>query len=167
MPKYHCWPLRVWCISGSRALSAFLVELGALMMVASTMVPVLTLKPRSCNSCPTLANRASPSLLSLSSLRNFNIVVASATGSRPSNAHKVAQAGAVVQGFLTGQIRQVEPVLDEVDAQHAFQTNGWASVARFGVVGLDNFTQLSPWHDGLHGLEELVATRRLAVMLVS
>ena len=28
MPKYHCWPLRVWCMSGSRALSAFLVELG-------------------------------------------------------------------------------------------------------------------------------------------
>ena len=34
-------------MSGSRALSAFLVELGAAMMVASTMVPVLTLKPRS------------------------------------------------------------------------------------------------------------------------
>lgn len=29
MPKYHhCWPLRVWCISGSHCLSAFLIELG-------------------------------------------------------------------------------------------------------------------------------------------
>ena len=26
--KYHCWFLRLWCISGSRALSAFSVELG-------------------------------------------------------------------------------------------------------------------------------------------
>ena len=29
MPKYHCFPLRVWCISGSRFCSRFLVELGA------------------------------------------------------------------------------------------------------------------------------------------
>ena len=59
MPKYHCWPFLVWCMSGSRALSAFLVELGAPMMVASTMVPVLTWMPRACNSLPTRANRAS------------------------------------------------------------------------------------------------------------
>ena len=39
-------------MSGSRALSAFLVELGAPMMVASTMVPVLTLMPRACSSLP-------------------------------------------------------------------------------------------------------------------
>src|ERR1035441_9543489 len=29
IPKYHCWPLRVWCISGSRCFSWFLVEGGA------------------------------------------------------------------------------------------------------------------------------------------
>ena len=34
-----------WCISGSRALSAFFVELGALMMVASTMVPPFIMCP--------------------------------------------------------------------------------------------------------------------------
>src|SRR5574343_842342 len=34
MPKYHCWPLRVWCISGSLALSAFCVELGAPMTLS-------------------------------------------------------------------------------------------------------------------------------------
>ena len=33
MPKHHCWPLRVWCISGSRALSAFLVGLGCAPMM--------------------------------------------------------------------------------------------------------------------------------------
>jgi len=31
----------IWCISGSRFFSAFLVELGALMIVASTIVPPL------------------------------------------------------------------------------------------------------------------------------
>jgi transposase len=40
MPKYHRLPFLVWGISESRALSAFLVEKGALMMVASTIVPV-------------------------------------------------------------------------------------------------------------------------------
>ena len=74
---------------------------------------------------------------------------------------------AVVQGFFAGQIRQVEPVLNEVDAQHALQTNGRTSVAPFWVVGFDDFTQCRPRHDGLHGLEELIAPRRLAVMLES
>ena len=35
----------VWCISQSRALSAFFVELGALMMIASTMVPPFIMCP--------------------------------------------------------------------------------------------------------------------------
>jgi hypothetical protein len=39
MPKYHCSPFFVWCISGSRSPSWFLVELGAEMIVASTIVP--------------------------------------------------------------------------------------------------------------------------------
>ena len=32
-------PFFVWCISGSRFFCAFLVELGAFMIVASTIVP--------------------------------------------------------------------------------------------------------------------------------
>src|SRR3984957_8050952 len=38
IPKCQLRPLRVCFISGSRAALAFLVELGAAMMVASTMV---------------------------------------------------------------------------------------------------------------------------------
>jgi hypothetical protein len=45
IPKYHRFPFFVWCLSGSRALSAFLVDEGALMIVASTIVPVNHLKP--------------------------------------------------------------------------------------------------------------------------
>src|SRR6202007_2856624 len=45
IPKYHWLPFFVWCISGSRALSAFLVEDGALMIVASTIVPAGTFIP--------------------------------------------------------------------------------------------------------------------------
>lgn len=58
----------VTAVSITEALQAAgpfdMVELGAPMMVASTMVPVLTFTPRACNSLPTWANSASPSLLS-------------------------------------------------------------------------------------------------------
>ena len=39
IPKCHWLPFFVWCISGSRSPLSFLVELGAAMMVASTMEP--------------------------------------------------------------------------------------------------------------------------------
>src|SRR5262249_18264342 len=45
IPKYHWVPFFVWCISGSRCLSAFLVDDGALMIVASTIVPVASFSP--------------------------------------------------------------------------------------------------------------------------
>src|ERR1700756_3911314 len=40
-PKYHCWPFLVWCIAGSRSPVEFLLDEGAWIMVASTMVPVV------------------------------------------------------------------------------------------------------------------------------
>jgi hypothetical protein len=45
MPKYHVLPFRVCLISGSRVLVLFFVELGADMIVASTMVPCLRSMP--------------------------------------------------------------------------------------------------------------------------
>src|SRR3954470_7343036 len=39
IPKCHWLPFLVWCISGSRLFCLFLVEGGAAMMVASTIVP--------------------------------------------------------------------------------------------------------------------------------
>jgi hypothetical protein len=83
------------------------------------------------------------------------------------DAHEAAQAGTVVQRLLTSQVSQVEPVLDEVDAQHALQTDGRAPVAGLGVVRFDDFAQCRPRHDGIHGLKELVSPCGLAVVLVS
>jgi hypothetical protein len=45
IPKYHGLPFFVWCISGSRFCSRFLVEVGACRMVASTIVPVVIRTP--------------------------------------------------------------------------------------------------------------------------
>src|SRR5437016_8685617 len=55
IPKYHCLPFFVWCISGSRCCSRFLVEVGACRMVASTIVPVVIRTPCACKcrfTCP-------------------------------------------------------------------------------------------------------------------
>ncbi|MFN9621352.1 MAG: hypothetical protein ACK587_00725 [Cyanobacteriota bacterium] len=38
IPKCHCLPLQLWCISGPRFYFSFFVELGAAMMVASMIV---------------------------------------------------------------------------------------------------------------------------------
>ena len=45
MTKCHRLPFLVWCISGSRSTMLFLVELGAAISVASTAVPVLSIRP--------------------------------------------------------------------------------------------------------------------------
>src|SRR6202789_890633 len=44
-PKYHWLPFLVWRISGSRLPASFLVEEGAWMIVASTIVPDWILMP--------------------------------------------------------------------------------------------------------------------------
>src|ERR1035437_8246001 len=44
-PTYHWFPFLVWCISGSRSPLEFLVDEGAWMMVASTIVPVAMRMP--------------------------------------------------------------------------------------------------------------------------
>ena len=80
------------------------------------------------------------------------------------NADEAAQAGTVVEGFLTRQVGEVEPVLDEVDAQHALQSNGRTPIASLGVVRCDFFAQRRPGHQRLHGLEEFVAPRGPAML---
>lgn len=56
LARYRQHPVR------SQPLSLFLVELGAAMMVASTMVPPESFSPFACSNSPTLANRAAPML---------------------------------------------------------------------------------------------------------
>ena len=58
--------------------------------------------------------------------------------------NEAAQTGAVMQGFLARQVSQVEPVLDEMDAQHALQANGRASITGFGVMRLDELRTALP-----------------------
>src|SRR5215831_10223492 len=83
IPKYHCCPFFVWCISGSRVPVAFLVDAGAAIMVASTIVPVLTVTPWARRCAATVSNTTGPSPCSSRRWRNLHTVVSSGTGSRP------------------------------------------------------------------------------------
>lgn len=56
-------------------------------------------------------------------------------------------------------------MLDEMDVQRMLKADGWLPVASRRAVGFDDFAQCSPRHDGLHGLQELVAPRGFAVVL--
>jgi hypothetical protein len=71
----------------------------------------------------------------------------------------------VHQGFFHGQIRQAEPLLHEVDAQHGQQSKRRPAGPGARAVGLDQRYQLGPGHDGLHLVEEHLATGALGVEL--
>src|SRR5207302_1755473 len=83
IPKYHCLPFFVWCISGSRCCSRFLVEVGACRMAASTIVPVVIRTPCACKCRFTCPKICSPSWCASSKCRNLHTVVSSGTGSQP------------------------------------------------------------------------------------
>ena len=83
IPKYHWLPLRVWCICGSRALALFLVEDGALMILASTNVPWFIIKPRSRSKALIVSKICTCSPWVSRRRRKPSRVVASGTDSRP------------------------------------------------------------------------------------
>jgi len=81
--------------------------------------------------------------------------------------HEAAQARAVVQRLLAGEVRQVGPVLDEVNPRHALSPDRRATVAALRIVRLDHCAQRRPWHDLVNHVEKLVAPRTLASCLES
>jgi Reverse transcriptase (RNA-dependent DNA polymerase) len=81
------------------------------------------------------------------------------------DADECTQCRRVVQGFFAGHVSQVEPVLQQVNAQHALQTDRRAAVAGLGVVRLDQSDQIGPRHQGLHLGQEGIAPRWLPVLL--
>ena len=56
----------------------------------------------------------------------------------------------VKEGFFHRQIRQGEPLLHAVNAQHSFQGKGWAAVLAFGVIRRNDFNQCSPGNHPIH-----------------
>ena len=92
------------------------------MMVASTIVPVVMRTPFACK-CRLRAQI---------------------------NARELAEHGGVVERLFRCRVRQVEPLLQEIDPQHLLQCFRPSPVARLGIVRLDQPAQLLPRHHPLH-----------------
>ncbi len=84
------------------------------------------------------------------------------------DADELAQRTGVVEGLFGSRIRQVEPVLDEVDAQHALGADvAPAGTLRIGVERFDDFSQFPPGNSALHFLKELLLTSFFPVLFES
>src|ERR1019366_7940266 len=83
------------------------------------------------------------------------------------NSHELAQGRRVIQRLFHRRICQVEPLLQKINPQHLFQFFRPSSVARLGIVRLDQRTQLRPRHHLLHLFQEHCPPRLLRVPLES
>ena len=63
---------------------------------------------------------------------------------------KLAVQRGVKEGFLHRRVRQAEPLLKEVNAQHRLQGKGRSAVATLGVVRRDKRDQRGPGNKALH-----------------
>src|SRR5882724_5272021 len=73
----------------------------------------------------------------------------------------------VVQRVLGLRVRQVEPVLHEVDAQHLLHRLRLRSVTRLRVMRLNQRQKLVPWNHRVHLGQKTLAARDLALVLPS
>src|SRR5438105_7052168 len=163
MPKYHWLPFLVWCISGSRALSAFLVEDGALMIVASTIVPVATFSPfaAKCRCTSSLAQIVRFEQMTEAAHRRL-------VGHRLAaevDVDKMPHGRRIVERLFHRRVRQIEPLLQEIDPQHPLDPDRRAAIARLGIEWLDQRAQRRPRHNALHLGKKRCPPRRLGVAL--
>src|SRR3954447_22772934 len=139
IPKCHWLPFLVWCISGSRALLLFLVEGGAAMIVASTIVPWRISNPRSSSIAPISSNSARVRSCCSSQWRKFSTVVASGT---------VATDRSM-------------PLLQKVDPQHPLQPNRRSAPLALRIERPQTIDQPPPRHHLLHLGQKTVPPRLL------
>ena len=121
MPKCHRLPFLVWCISGSRSPSVFFVELGAAMMVASTMLPFLRSRPlRAQVRVDRLENVLGQvvGFEQVAKVQDRRLVRDRLAQTQVSEG---APRGNLVQRLFHRRVAQRKPVLHQVHAQHRRQ----------------------------------------------
>src|SRR5690606_30567210 len=79
------------------------------------------------------------------------------------DAHEAPHGLAVVDGVLGLGIGEVEPLLQEVDAEHLLEAQGRPSLALLRVVWFDESDEPLPWDDSVHLGEEPLAASDLAL----
>ena len=76
---------------------------------------------------------------------------------------ETARGNRFIQGFLGPRVGEIEPLLEEVNPEHALKTYGRPAVLALGIMGRDHRAQIRPGHHLLHVGEELLATGGFAV----
>src|SRR6266849_353406 len=153
IPKYHWLPFLVWCISGSRCCSRFLVDVGACRMVASTIVPVVMRTPRACKCRLTVPRIFSPSRCSSSKCRNLHTVVSSGAGSSPKSIPTNCR--------ITGESYRASSTAGSDRLNHCCRNKSAAS-APLPPAGAHS----PPWDNGVRLPRILLATGQLVTFLL-
>ena len=73
----------------------------------------------------------------------------------------------IVQGILTGDVAQIEPVGNAVHAQHSLNSHRWPTVARLRVMRFDQRAEFGPRHQSFHARQKLRLACRPTVLLES
>src|SRR5207248_5848104 len=76
---------------------------------------------------------------------------------------KAAHRRRIVERFLRRRVRQIEPLLQEIDAQHPLDPDRRPAIARLRIEWLDHRTQRRPRHHPLHLGKKRCPPRRLGV----
>jgi len=80
------------------------------------------------------------------------------------NAHELPHGARIVQGLLHGWIRQIEPLLQTMEAQHAFDTHRRTPGAvGLGIHRLNDRHQVRPRYHAIHFIEESLAAGGFAI----
>ena len=122
----------------SGTFCSFFVGLGAEINVASTTVPLLSLILLACNTRPTSANSFSPSLFCSIRRRNLRRLSCRARLLIPDQCLQSDAGSYCHTTHHRRQSPQVEPVLGEVNPQHALQANRRTPIAAFWITRLDH-----------------------------
>ena len=81
------------------------------------------------------------------------------------NADEGPHGSRFVERLFHCRVGQIEPLLQEVDAQQALQSYRWTTLARVRIHRLDQRAQFRPGHDPVHLAQKCRAARRLRVAL--
>src|SRR4029077_12507478 len=163
IPKCQFLPLRVCFISGSRVALAFLVELGAAMMVASTMVPERSNNRRS-SSRPVIESKIAWVSPWRSSKWRKRRIVLNIRHPLVAQLHprETPHRFAIVDRIFRLRVRQIEPLLQEVKPQHLLHSQRLSSVARLRIVRCDQPKQPRPRNHRIHLGQKPFVPRHLA-----
>src|SRR5215470_10414861 len=71
----------------------------------------------------------------------------------------------IVKRLFDRRVRQIEPLLQEIDAQHPLDTDRRSAVTGLGIEWLDQLAQRRPRHNPLHLGQKRCPPRRLGVAL--